>query len=175
MIFGTLRKGSVDMTIDGAPFRASENILKKQIAYLPQDSFLPSNLKVRDLIVIYFSEEEKQDKVFYDPYIANYISKKIGQLSLGQVRYFEVMLLANLDHPILMFDEPFSMIEPIYKTQIKKTLETLKSRRAIIVTDHYYKDVLEISTRNLLIKDGESHFIKNRDDLYEQGYLGSII
>lgn len=172
MIYGTIRQGSINSSINESVFTPSENILKKQIAYLPQDSYLPKNIKVRDLIPIYASEEEKQDKVFYDPYIASYTSKKIGELSLGQVRYLEVLLLANLDHPFLMLDEPFSMIEPLYKIQIKRILEALKSKKGIIITDHYYKDVLEISTRNILIQGGKSYKISSVSDLQKQGYLG---
>ncbi len=172
MIYGTIRQGSINSSINGSVFTPSENIRKKQIAYLPQDSYLPKNIKVRDLIPIYASGEEKQDKVFYDPYIASYTSNKVGELSLGQVRYLEVLLLANLDHPFLMLDEPFSMIEPLYKIQIKKSLEALKLKKGIIITDHYYKDVLEISTRNILIKDGKSSSIDNVEDLRQHGYLG---
>ncbi len=171
MIFGTIQKGALNLSLNGTIFSTSENILKKQIAYLPQDSFLPKNIEVRNLIPIYFSKEKKQDKIFYDPYIANYTSKKVGELSLGQVRYLEVILLANLDHPFLMLDEPFSMIEPIYKIRIKKILEELKTEKGIIITDHYYNDVFEISTRNLLMKNGKSHPINSFEDLRLQGYL----
>lgn len=171
MIYGTLQKGSINSSLNETIFNPSENISKRQIAYLPQDSCLPKNVKVRDLIPIYFSEGHFQDKVFYDPYVASYSSQKVGELSMGQVRYLEVLLLANLDHPFLMLDEPFSMIEPLYKIQIKKILEEIKSRKGIIITDHYYKDVLEISTRNILIKDGKSDIINSLEDLREQGYL----
>lgn len=171
MIFGTLSKGSINISLAEAIFNPSKNIKKKQIAYLPQVSFLPINIKVRDLIPIYFSAEKKQDKVFYDPYISSYASKKIGELSLGQVRYLEVIFLANSEHPFLMLDEPFSMIEPIYKARIKNILEEVKDEKGIIITDHYYKDVLDISTQNLLIKDGKGYQIKDVEDLRKQEYL----
>ena len=87
MIFGTIQKGSINSSINNTLFDPSKNISKRQIAYLPQDSYLPKNIKVRDLIPIYSSEEQRQDKVFYDPYIVSYTSKKVGELSLGQARY----------------------------------------------------------------------------------------
>lgn len=171
MIFGTLQKGIIDISIDGNKFSPSKNILQKQIAYLPQDSFLPKNIKVRDVISIYFSEEEKQDKVFYDSYIASYTSKNVSELSLGQTRYLEVILLTNLDHPFLILDEPFSMIEPIYKSRIKKILNEKKDAKGIIMTDHYYNDILEITSRNILIKDGKSQIVERIEDLQKMGYL----
>ena len=50
-----------------------------------------------------------------------------------------------------MLDEPFSMIEPIYKDIIKSLLLRLKKTKGIILTDHYYNDVLEITDKNFVI------------------------
>ncbi len=172
IIFGTLSKGSIKMSIDGVPLDPSKNISTECIAYLPQHSFLPKTLKVRDVIPIYFSEEKKQDAIFYDALIATLTTKKIGELSLGQVRYLEVLLVGNLDHPFIMLDEPFSMIEPLYKIEIKKLLKKLKLEKGIIITDHYYEDVLEITTQNLQLKKGISYTIKNKEDLRKLEYLG---
>ena len=171
MIFGTLPADSINMTIDDIPFSPLHNISAKQIAYLPQHSFTPQNIKVRDLIPIYFSEEEKQDAIFYDPLIANLAAQKVNTLSLGQRRYFEVLLLANLDHPFLMLDEPFSMIEPLYKVEIKKYLVHLKKKKGILITDHYYDDVLEITDKNYLIKDGKINPIASKESLRQMEYL----
>ena len=126
MIFGTLKKGLVSVSIDGKNFNLSENISAEHIAYLPQHSFLPKNIKVRDLIPIYFSDGKKQDNIFYDPLIAKIATKKVKELSLGQVRYLEVLLIGNLNHPFLMLDEPFSMIEPLFKIEIKNLLNKIK-------------------------------------------------
>ena len=92
---------------------------------------------------------------------------------MGQLRYFEVLLLANLDHPFLMLDEPFSMIEPLYKVEIKKFLVQLKKKKGIIITDHYYNDVLEITDENFLIKDGTIVPITSKQSLREMEYLSA--
>lgn len=171
LIFGTLGKASIDISINDKNFEPSKNISTKQIAYLPQHSFLPKTIKVRDIIPIYFSEEKKQDAIFYNPIIATLTAKKVGELSLGQVRYLEVLLIGNLDHPFLMLDEPFSMIDPLYKFEIQKLLRKLKVEKGIIITDHYYCDILEITSKNLLMKDGNAHEINNVEDLKQHNYL----
>lgn len=150
MIFGTMSANAIEMSVNGISIK---NITTKHISYLPQHPFTPKNIKVRDLIPIYFSEEKKQDAIFYDSMISNFSSKTVGSLSLGQVRYLEVLLLANLDRPFLMLDEPFSMLEPLYKDKIKTLLNKLKSSKGILITDHYYEDVLEVTDRNYLLKD----------------------
>lgn len=171
MIFGTQAKGLINISIDGTMINPSENISAKRIAYLPQHSFLPKNIMVRDLIPIYFSEEKKQDAIFYDSLVAKLTAKKIGELSLGQVRYLEVLLVGNLEHPFLMLDEPFSMIEPLYKIEISKLLNKIKGEKGILITDHYYEDVLEITTQNLIIKDGIASKIEGTSDLQKLEYL----
>lgn len=171
MLFGTVKADSIKLSISEELINPSQIIQKKLIAYLPQNSMLPKNLKVRDVIPIYFSEEEKQDSIFYDSQIAKIAAKKVGELSMGELRYFEVLLIGNLDHPFLMLDEPFSMIEPLYKIEIKTFLNKLKLKKGILITDHYYNDVLEITTKNLLIKNGKGHTIKNIEDLKQHNYL----
>jgi ABC-type multidrug transport system ATPase subunit len=172
MIFGTLKKGFIDISINEIPFKPSRNITEEKIAYLPQHPFLPKNIRVRDLIPIYFFEEEKQDAIFYDPLIALLAAKKVGTLSLGQVRYLEILLVGNLDHPFIMLDEPFSMIEPLYKIEIKNLFNKLKIEKGIIITDHYYEDVLSITSKNILIKNGCSENFKSTEDLRKLAYLG---
>ena len=48
---------------------------------------------------------------------------------MGELRYFEVLLIGNLEHPFLMMDKPFSMIESLYKIEIKKFLNNLKLKK----------------------------------------------
>jgi len=171
MIFGTEKANSVNISIDGKKFNPSKNIQNRQVAYLPQHSFLPKNLKIRDVIPIYFQEEKKQDAIFYDSLIAKIAGKRIGELSLGQLRYFEVLLVGNLEHSFLMLDEPFSMIEPLYKGEIKNFLSKIKAEKGIIITDHYYEDVLDITSQNILIKDGFAQNIQNKEELRNFQYL----
>ncbi|MGK0427655.1 MAG: ABC-type multidrug transport system ATPase subunit [Ulvibacter sp.] len=171
MIFGTLRADQIEMTIDGVSVKPETIIASKQIAYVPQDSFLPRNVRVRDIIPMYFYSEAKQDKVFYDPGIAKIAARRISELSLGELRYFEVILIGNLDHPFLLLDEPFSMIEPLYKDAIKEFLETLKASKGIILTDHYFDDVLQTTTKNIVISEGKSSEVLSKEDLIKMKYL----
>ena len=70
-----------------------------------------------------------------------------------------------------MLDEPFSMVEPLYQDSIKELLTELKKEKGIIITDHYYRNVLDVSDRKMIIKDGKAIEIENEIDLIENGYL----
>ena len=172
LIYGTLKPDNLELKINGELIKNNNVILDNRIGYLPQDNFLPKNLKVSEVIAMYFSGD-KQDKVFYAPRINTMQNRKIGQLSLGQRRYLEIVLLGNLDHKFLLLDEPFSMIEPLFIEIIKDFLNDLKKTKGIILTDHYYNDAMEIADKIFLIKEGNKIKINERKDLIDHGYITS--
>lgn len=173
MIFGTTKADSIEIKVDEQKLAPSEVIPSQMIGYLPQDSFLPKESKVRDIIPLFFPKGEEQDKIFYAEGIAAFDNRKIGKLSAGQLKYLEVLLLGHLRHPFLFLDEPFSLVEPSFIEKIKEFLISLKDHKGIVVTDHYYADVLDISTENFVIKHGKKFAIDNEEDLMKHEYLKS--
>lgn len=172
LIYGTLKSDNLELKIDGELIKNNNVILDNRIGYLPQDNFLPKSLKVSEVIAMYF-KGDNQDKVFYAPRINTIQNRKIGQLSLGQRRYLEIVLLGNLNHKFLLLDEPFSMIEPLFIEIIKDFLNNIKKTKGIILTDHYYNDAIEIADKIFLIKDGNKIKINERKDLVDHGYITS--
>lgn len=171
ILFGTLKADVIDVKVNSNSFNTAKNIRNRVVAYLAQDSFLPKDLKVRSIIPIYFQDGEQQNRIFYDPRIATIENQQVSTLSYGELRYLEILLISNLPHSFLLLDEPFTMIEPLYQDAIKDLLVGIKKDKGIILTDHYYFDVLQITDKNVLIKDGKSIEVKNKLDLAENGYI----
>ena len=171
IIFGTLKHDNGKIEIDQKSYYQNEIIPNQEISYLPQDTFLPKNIKVRNIIPFFFQDGSDQDNIFYSKGVGNFTQRKIKELSLGQLRYLEILLIGHLNHSYMLLDEPFSMIEPIYKDFIKEFLLKLRDQKGIILTDHYYSDVLEITDKNYLIKDGSILKIENKNDLIKREYL----
>lgn len=171
-IYGTVKANHIKIFIDQDQLRPGEIISSKKIAYLPQDPFLPKELKVRDVIPFFYKGED-QNKIFYAPGVSGFDHLKVGHLSRGQLRYLEFLLLANLDHPFLMLDEPFSMVEPIYIGYIQQKILELKDQKGIIITDHYYLNVIEVSDIMFLIEEGKTIDVAGKSDLLKYGYLSS--
>ncbi len=171
ILFGNVKADSIRAEINNQPLPISEVIPKRLIGYLPQHPFLPKQTKVRDVIIMYHPNEKEQDAVFYDSHIATMTHKRTSDLSLGELKYFEVVLLSQLSHPFLMLDEPFSMLEPLHKEKLKERLLEIKKTKGIIITDHYYNDVLEIATKSMVIKDGVGFQVNSIEDLKEFEYL----
>jgi len=174
IIYGTLGADSINMFVDGT-LTIPKNVIQQQnIGYLPQQSFLPKELQVRKVIPMFYSNGDDQDKIFYTQGVSSFEKQLIGKLSIGQLRYLELLLVGNLDHNYLILDEPFSMIEPLYKDIIKTYLTGLKQYKGIILTDHYYNDVLEITDSNYVLTDGSLNQINSKHDLLTYKYLNSL-
>ncbi len=170
-ITGSLPMDSITIYINGRNFSPLEIFPKKLIGFLPQDSFLPKEMKVRDVIPLMFPKGEVQDKIFHADGVAAFDNRRVGKLSLGELKYLELLLLAQLPQPFLLLDEPLSMLEPMFIEKAKKLLLSLKANKGLVVTDHYYKDVLEIADRSLVLKGGNSFPVANEQDLVKHEYL----
>ena len=171
ILFGTMTSGRDSVFVDNSRFWPKANISGKLIAYLPQHSFLPRDMKVRNLIAMIFSDGEVQNRIFYSPGVASFENQRVGALSLGILKYFEFLILAHMDHPFLMLDEPFSMIDPLFHDVIKDVITTKLTSKGILLTDHYYDDVWQVTERNYVLVDGSTFEVKTKEDLATHGYL----
>lgn len=172
-ITGTLDMDSITIYINGENTQASEIFPKKLIGFLPQDSFLPKEMKVRDVIPLMFPKGEEQDKIFHADGVAAFDGRRVGKLSLGELKYLELLLLSQLPQPFFLLDEPLSMLEPMYIEKAKKLLLSLKATKGLVITDHYYKDVLEIADRSLVLKAGSAYAVENEQDLARHEYINA--
>jgi len=113
ILLGILKANALDLRINNIPIKSKNIIAKRHIGYLPQDPFLPKHMLVRDIIPLFYEDGDKQDLIFRAPFIEKIAAKKTGVLSMGEKRYLELLLVANLEHPFLMLDEPFSYLQII--------------------------------------------------------------
>ncbi|MCF0061350.1 ATP-binding cassette domain-containing protein [Dyadobacter chenwenxiniae] len=171
VLFGTIKATASSVFLDNTQFHPRANISRKLIAYLPQVSFLPLDMKVRNLIQMIFSDGETQNHIFYAPGVALFENQKVGSLSLGTLKYLEFLLIANMDHPFLMLDEPFSMIDPLFHEIIKNIIVSQLTTKAILITDHYYTDVWDVTQRNYVLANGATLPVRSQVELATYGYL----
>jgi len=171
ILFGKIKPDQGSIHLNDRELTSSSIISEKLIAYLPQDSFLPKNTTVQDIIPFFHPDGEAQDRIFYAKGVGNFASRKIKELAIGQRRYLELLLVGNLDHPFLLLDEPFSMVEPLYKEYIIELITELKARKGVVITDHYYQDVLKVASKYFLLKNGNLVSISSEADLHAEGYL----
>jgi lipopolysaccharide export system ATP-binding protein len=82
------------------------------------------------------------------------------------------MLILESGTQFILLDEPFNGMSPMFD-QIKQKISEKSTSSGIILTDHSYRNVLDISTRNYLLSDGALKPVNDKEDLMFCGYLPS--
>ena len=78
------------------------------------------------------------------------------QLSGGERRKCECARLLGTNPSYVLFDEPFSALDPISINDIKSEINRLKNKGiSVIITDHQVREVLDISDYSYLLFSGE--------------------
>ncbi|HXB11316.1 MAG TPA: ATP-binding cassette domain-containing protein [Bacteroidia bacterium] len=168
IIFGTLH-------VEGKSIRVAEKRMHKPylekgtIAFLPQDDFVPGYIKLKTALHIYGINTDKLLADF--PHFAQLMDTKMKNLSGGERRLAETYLVMSRDVSFVLLDEPFSYLAPIYVQKLKEIMQVEKGRKGIIITDHMYRDVKDISDKLYLLNDGKNYKIENENQLVELGYL----
>lgn len=62
---------------------------------------------------------------------------------------------------------------PIMIDKINQLIINNSSKKGIIITDHNYENVIEISTKLILMKEAKAHHLKSKNELIEKGYLSA--
>jgi lipopolysaccharide export system ATP-binding protein len=169
IIFGSLHTDYKFIRINGEvldqPFTR-----KNTIAYLSQENFLPKNLSVEKVIRLLSGGNDFAEFID-DEVLAKVLKTRIGDLSGGESRYLEVKILLNTKAPFVLLDEPFNGISPLHIEVIKKLIAEKSVKKGIILTDHDYRNVLDVANRYFLLFDGGLKSVKSKQDLIEWGYI----
>lgn len=168
ILFGNLSPKYQTIRIDGE--HNKKKLFKSgEIAYLPQHQLLPENIKLSKA----FSFYNLNWKEFIDLFESFKIYKdtKINKLSSGELRIVETYLVLFSGKEIILLDEPFSFIAPLYVEKFKVLIQKKKKENLIIITDHFYKDILDVSDTLYLLKDGYSKMISSKEELVNEGYI----
>jgi lipopolysaccharide export system ATP-binding protein len=167
IIFGEVKPKFMHLKVDEK--LTTKAYLTGKVAYLPQGFFIPQNLKIKDLVNVYANQYKEQ--LLAIEVIKTNVSEQLENLSGGNKRLVEALLLIYSDAKYVLLDEPFSQLAPLIADELKLHILKFINQKGFIVTDHYYRQILEISTRIVLINNSCNYHINNEDDLILNGYL----
>ena len=170
---GVLKPDNGNIFIDKKVY--ANNLSMKRynyIAHLSQDSFLPLDIRVNDLLQISASLKVNFE---VDTILSRIRYQKIASLSVGEKRYLEIVLLFTLDRDYYLIDEPFTGLEPLIIERISNLLlEQKKLGKGLLITDHYHRYITEITDKSYLLNDGYISDLGNgKEELLKLGYLSS--
>jgi len=169
IIFGIVLADNKFVKIDGI-VKNKTNQLLQDISYLDQDNFIPSHFSVKKAISLTIGQDKLND--FYeDEMIQTIQSKNINHLSAGELRYLEIKLVLSNLSKFALLDEPYNGLSPIMVDKINQLIKDNSAQKGIIITDHNYGNVIKISNKLMLMVDGNLHLLKDKNELFEKGYL----
>jgi ABC-type multidrug transport system ATPase subunit len=167
IIFGSIKPQYMHLKINGILIDKAYST--GNVSYLPQGNFIPGKMKLKTLMNFYINKY-RSDFLQIDLINEN-LDVQIKNLSGGQARLVESLLILYGDSEFVLLDEPFSQLAPLIAEEMKLHIQRLKAVKGFIVTDHHYKQILDVSTRVVLLHNGGNYNIKTADDLKLHGYL----
>ncbi len=169
IIFGTM-KG------DHQYIRVDDKILQNQwdrknkIAYLPQNFFLPKDIKIKNLIPI-FCDKQNSEKLTESDLIKPLLNETSRNLSGGGKKVVEALLIIFSESKFILLDEPFNGLSPKMTHEIQQLIREQSKEKGIIISDHRYQEVLDISDEIYLLSDSHLKSIKDLKELQRYNYL----
>jgi lipopolysaccharide export system ATP-binding protein len=138
------------------------------LTYLPQFNFIPQNLRIKRVFDDF--EASFDDFKILFPNFNNREKDQLSKLSGGERRLIEVYVLIKSKATFTMLDEPFSHIMPVHIETIKEVLMDEKQQKGFLITDHNYRQVIDVCQQIYVLKDGKSHLTKTIEDIETLGY-----
>lgn len=171
IVFGTMIVESKSIRYNGTALVGSY-LKKKIIAYLPQSQLLPNYVTFKEALKLYDIDEEKILTSF--PEIADFLKRTGAEVSGGQRRLFEILIVLNANHSFCILDEPFSGLMPIHIEKLKELFVIEKQRKGIIITDHLHRHIREIADQLYVLTNGTTYMVKSEEQLLQLGYLNEL-
>ena len=137
---------------------------RRGMGYLPQESSVFQRLSVRDnlLAVLETGGGPRRERkrrlalLLEDLGLEDLADSLAYTLSGGERRRLEVARALALRPRLMLFDEPFSGIDPITVGEIQSIIRGLRERGiGILLTDHNVRETISVTDRSYLIDEGE--------------------
>jgi lipopolysaccharide export system ATP-binding protein len=159
---GDLSPDNGHVSIDGHVFRRPERSQRfGSLAYLSQATFLPADLRVRQLVKDWPTPVAGLDG---DSPLSLIHGSKVRNLSAGERRYLEICLLLALDRPYLLLDEPFSGMAPTIVQHIADLLmDASKAGTGILIVDQCLREVTAVADTAYVLSGGRCTNLDTRD------------
>lgn len=171
-IMNIINKTSGKILIDGKEFDKDNIELKSMIGYLPSEVTLYDDLTIKEMLDYHESFYKKcihKKRVELVSVLKLDESKKIEDLSLGNLKKVGIVLALMHEPKILILDEPTSGLDPIMQKVFYNLLEKEKNKgTTIFYSTHILSEVQKICDRVGIIKDGRLLTVETINDLYKK-------
>ena len=162
MLLGLLYPTGGKLTVFGKSPRTVET--KKEIGYLPEDSYLYKYLTAEETLDFFgslfnLSKEDRQKRIeqLLDMVgMAHARHRRVGEFSKGMQRRIGLAQAMINDPELLILDEPTSGLDPLGCREIKDLILALKKRgKTVIITSHLLSDIEDVCDRVIVLYGGK--------------------
>jgi lipopolysaccharide export system ATP-binding protein len=146
------------------------------MGYLAQDSSVFRQLSVEDNLMAiletrpHMNRKQRKDRQneLLDQFGLTMIRRtKANRVSGGERRRLEIARSLITEPKMIMLDEPFAGIDPKTVAEIQDSIRDLAERynMGILLTDHQFRETLEVTDRCYLIREGRVFAYGNREQI----------
>jgi len=145
---------------------------KKIVSYLPDKSYLPDWMKVKDAINMYqdFYENFNKNKAYemlkrldLDP------NRKLKSLSKGTKEKVQLILVMSRDADLYCLDEPIGGVDPAARDYILNTIITnYNENSTVLISTHLIADIENVLDEVIFIKEGHITLHNSVDEIRSQ-------
>ena len=168
-IMNLINKTEGKVYVDGQEFTKNSIELKKHIGYLPSEIHLYDDLtvgKMLDYHESYYRIDSKERRNELVKRLNLNESKKIEDLSLGNLKKLGIILALIHNPKILILDEPTSGLDPIMQQEFFEILKEEKVKgTTILYSTHILNEVSKICDRIGIIKEGTLIKVEKIEDI----------
>mgnify|MGYP006296680069 CR=1 FL=1 len=161
----------------------SDVTIKKQLGYLPEESYLYPFLNARETLDYYgklFHQNRRQRRQRTDMLLEmvgldKVARRPVGEYSKGMQRRIGLAQALINDPQLLILDEPTTGLDPIGTSQIKDLIRQLAERgKTVLLCSHLLADVEDVTDRVAIMFGGKVREEGSVDELLTRTGLTSI-
>lgn len=162
MILGLLYPSAGNISVLGQSPQAVDT--KKQIGYLPEESYLYKYLTASETLDFFGSlfglskaERESRTEQLLDMVGMSHAKRRrVGEFSKGMARRIGLAQAMINDPEFLILDEPTSGLDPLGCKEVKDLILMLKKRgKTVLITSHLLSDVEDVCDRVIILYGGK--------------------
>lgn len=144
---------------------------KARVAYLPERTYLPAGLRVRETLELFcdfYADFSREKAVSMLADLKIQPGDKISAMSKGTREKVQLVLVMSRAAGLYLLDEPIGGVDPAARDYILNTIISNYSKDAtVVISTHLIEDIEPVLDEAVFLKDGRIFAHRSVDDIRE--------
>lgn len=144
---------------------------KARVAYLPERTYLPAGLRVREVLELFcdfYADFSREKAVSMLADLKIQPGDKISAMSKGTREKVQLVLVMSRAAGLYLLDEPIGGVDPAARDYILNTIISNYSKDAtVVISTHLIEDIEPVLDEAVFLKDGRIFAHRAVDDIRE--------